>query len=123
MGSGSLRSLLGLRRTPQPATPTRCALFTRWGAKAATPSASQAFLQSTPFLPHEVMYPYPPSGHRHNGNHVWGVLKSVYGLGVLPVRRRATLSSFLLEHGWREAGDEDTFWIYERGDVLMRAVL
>ena len=34
----------------------------------------------------------------------------------------ATLSSFLLEHGWRKSGDEDTFWVYERGDVLMQAV-
>jgi hypothetical protein len=83
---------------------------------------SQAFLQSTPFLPHEVLYAYPPSGHRHNGNHVWRVLKPVYGLGVAPARWLATLSSFLLEHGWRKAGDEDTFWVYERGDVLMRAV-
>jgi hypothetical protein len=83
---------------------------------------SQAFLQSTPFLPHEVLYAYPPSGHRHDGNHVWRVLKPVYGLGVAPARWLATLSSFLLEHGWRKAADEDTFWIYERGDVLMRAV-
>ena len=28
----------------------------------------------------------------------------------------------LLEHGWREAAEEDIFWVHERGNVLMRAV-
>ena len=87
---------------------------------------SQAFLPSIRILPHEVLYAYPPSGHHHDGNdgnHVLGVLTPVFGLGVAPARWLATLSSFLLEHGWRKAGDEDTFWVYERGIVLMRAVL
>ena len=47
----------------------------------------------------------------------------MFGLGVAPARWLATLSSFLLEHGWRKAADEDTFWAYERDNVLMRAVL
>ena len=37
----------------------------------------------------------------------------MYGLGVAPARWLATLSSFLLEHGWRKVADEDTFWVYE----------
>ena len=44
---------------------------------------------------------------------MWRVLKPVYGLGVAPARWLATLSSFLLEHGWRKVADEDTFWVYE----------
>ena len=57
------------------------------------------FLQSTPFLPHEVLSAYPPSENRHDGNRVWKVLKPVYGLGVAPARWLATLCSFLLEYG------------------------
>ena len=43
-------------------------------------------------------------------------------LEVASARWLATLSNFLLEHGWRKAADEDNSWIYERGNVLMRAV-
>ena len=107
------------------ATAIRCliAMAAAEGKKLRKFDFTQAFLQSDDLSNNENLFVIPPAHLTTSPDHLWRLIKAVYGTGQASRAWQKTLAKFLKSTGWTEAAHEQCYWMKRHAGKTIRAVI
>ena len=84
---------------------------------------TQAFLQSNLLSKNHQLYVIPPKHLRTGPDHLWKLLRAIYGVGMATQAWQSTLSDYLIATGWKPVCSENVYFVKNDGATQLRCVI
>ena len=84
---------------------------------------TQAFLQSNLLSKNHQLYVIPPKHLRTGPDHLWKLLRAIYGVGMATQAWQSTLSDYLIATGWTPVCSENVYFVKNDGATQLRCVI
>ena len=84
---------------------------------------TQAFLQSDPLSDKHQLFVIPPKHLRNGTDHLWKLLRAIYGVGMATQSWQNTLSAYLVATGWTTVCSENVYFVKNDGTTQLRCVV